>query len=129
MATEQDIKGIVRVMGAYFDGLHHADTARLAGVFHGEARYVNATAGDYMNHTMDEYFAIVDQRTPPVENGAVRRDHIVSIEFGGAEMVFVKATMTMMGRDYLDFLTLIHDDGRWQIISKVFSYTPTSKEG
>jgi hypothetical protein len=128
MASKQSVEDVVCVMEAYFDGLYHADPSRLAGVFHGDARYVNAADGDYMNHSIPDYFTIVDKRTPPADNNEVRRDEIVSIEFGGTNMAFVKATMTMLGRDYLDFLTLIRDEGRWQIISKVFSYTPTSRE-
>ncbi len=114
---------VVALMQAYFEGLHRADSATLATVFHGEARYVNATPGDEMNHDMPTYFGIVDGRTSPADRGDLRDDRIVSITFGGYAMAFVVARMTMMDRDYLDYLTLIRADGRWQIIAKVFFYT------
>ncbi len=114
---------VVALMRAYFEGLFRADSALLAEVFHGEARYVNATPGDEMNHDMPTYFGIVDRRTPPAELGDPRDDRIVSITFGGDAIAFVVARMTMMGRDYLDYLTLTRTDGRWRIIAKVFVYT------
>ncbi|MFD2206125.1 nuclear transport factor 2 family protein [Kiloniella antarctica] len=124
MPIHQNMHDIMEVLEAYFEGLYQADSKILTTVFHPDARYVNATDGDYMNYAMTEYFAKVSLRTPPASTGQIREDVINSIQFGGDHMAFVKATMTMMGRDYLDFLTLIYDDNRWQIISKVFSYVP-----
>ncbi len=114
---------VAALMQTYFEGLHQADSATLATVFHAEARYVNATPGDEMNHDMPTYFGIVDGRTPPQDRGDPRDDRIVSITFGGDAMAFVTARMTMMGRDYLDYLTLVRSDGRWRIVAKVFCYT------
>ncbi|KLN60969.1 hypothetical protein WH96_11090 [Kiloniella spongiae] len=124
MIREKDISSIIGVLENYFEGLYQADSKILTKAFHPDARYVNAKDGDYMNYSMLDYFAKVDQRTPPANTGQIREDVINSIEFGGDRMAFVKATMTMMGRDYLDFLTLVYDDGRWQIMSKIFSYIP-----
>jgi hypothetical protein len=114
---------VVALMQAYFEGLYRADSAILATIFDGEARYVNATPGDPMNHDMPTYFCIVDSRTSPADRGDRRDDRIVSITFGGDAMAFVVARMTMMGRDYLDYLTLIRADGRWRIVAKVFFHT------
>ncbi len=127
MVREKDISSIIGVLENYFEGLYQADSKILAKAFHPDARYVNAKDGDYMNYALSDYFAKVDQRTPPASTGQIREDVINSIEFGGDRMAFVKATMTMMGRDYLDFLTLVYDDGRWQIMSKIFSYIPKHK--
>ncbi len=128
MATRQDFTDVVGVLEAYFEGLYRADSKKLGQVFHRDARYVNTVEGDYMNHSIPEYFDIIDRRTPPANSGETRSDRIISIEFGGPSMAFAKAEMTMLGRDYLDFLALIFDDDQWWIISKVFSYTPKSQE-
>ncbi len=125
MPAQNGFSEICKLMEAYFKGLHHADTARLAKVFHPDARYINMTEGDYINKPLGEYFAIVEKRTPPAKTGEKRKDNIISIELGGENMAFVKASMTMMQRDYLDFLTLTLDHHGWQIMSKIFTYTPT----
>lgn len=119
---------ITSQMEAYFTGLHQADSDILRTVFHPDAVYVNATAGDYLHHTMPDYMAIIDKRTSPETLGEPKSGEILSIELDGEQMAFVKARMSMLGRNYLDFLTFVKTDGRWQIMSKVFSYQATAKE-
>lgn len=121
MAGAQDFAGVTDIMQSYFDGLYHADTKRLAKVFHPDARYVNMIEGDYMNKSLSEYFEMVDRRTPPASQGQARADRILSVQFGGTRMVFVTASMTMMDHEYLDFLTLTHDQHGWRIMTKVFT--------
>ncbi|MEM9332315.1 MAG: nuclear transport factor 2 family protein [Pseudomonadota bacterium] len=41
----------------------------------------------------------------------------------GSQMAFVEARMTMLGRDYHDLLTLVHEGTEWKVVTKVFSYT------
>ncbi|MEM7634152.1 MAG: nuclear transport factor 2 family protein [Pseudomonadota bacterium] len=128
MADQQAFADVTNVMIGYFDGLHHADTRRLAQVFHPDARYVNMIEGDYMNKSLDEYFAMVDKRTPPASRCEVRDDRILSIQFGSTRMAFVRASMIMMDREYLDFLTLTRDQHGWRIMAKVFTYTASKEE-
>ena len=127
MAARQALTDIVAVLEAYFEGLYYADSKKLAEVFHQDARYVNTVKDDYMNFSIQEYFDIVDHRVAPASSAKVRADRIISIEIGGARMAFAKVSMTMLGRDYLDFLTLVLDDNEWRIMSKVFSYSQQSQ--
>ena len=120
MADQQAFADVADIMSGYFNGLYHADTKRLADVFHPDARYVNMIEGDYMNKSLSEYFDMVEQRTPPASRGEVRADRILSIQFGGPRMAFVTASMTMMDHEYLDFLTLTRDQHGWRIMKKDF---------
>lgn len=124
-ASETEIADLLRT---YFEGLYHADSTILARVFHPDARYVNAVKGDYMNYSRSEYFEIVDGRMSPAGRNDPRKERIVLMEFGGEGMAFVKAEMSMMGREYLDFLTLTFEDGCWRIMSKIFTYSPMKEE-
>lgn len=128
MPARNGLSEICKLMEAYFEGLYHADTAHLTKVFHPDARYINMTEGDYMNKPLSEYFTIVNQRIPPAKTGEIRKEAIISIELGSTNMAFVKASMNMMQRDYLDFLTLTLDQHGWRIMSKIFTYTPTGKQ-
>ncbi|USG62038.1 nuclear transport factor 2 family protein [Sneathiella marina] len=119
---------VTEIMQGYFDGLYHADTVQLATVFHPDARYVNMIEGDYMNKSLAEYFEMVDRRTSPASKGEPRDDRIFSIEFGGSRMAFVRASMTMMLCEYLDFLTLTRDHNGWRIMTKIFTYIPQIQE-
>lgn len=120
--TGADHAAVLDVMARYFDGLHHADSATLRQVFHPGLAYVCATEGDYLNLDLDAYMARVDQRVPPAERGDPREERIETIAFGGDRLAHVTARMSMMGRDYLDFLTLIREGGEWRIVAKVFSH-------
>lgn len=110
------------VIGTYFDGLHHSDTKRLATVFHPRAQYVCVSDGTLLYRTMEEYFPVVDARPSPASRGEARTDRIVSIEFAGPVSAFARVECSIGDRAFIDLLTLIHIDGRWQIISKVFHY-------
>ncbi len=112
------------VLESYFEGLYQADSDILKPLFHADARYVNTVAGEYTNYSMIEYFTIVRDRRSPATHGQLREDHIISLELDGENMGFAKLSMTMLGRKYLDYLTLMYSDNRWQIVSKVFSYKP-----
>jgi len=118
------ITGITHAMQLYFDGLYHADTNILAQVFHDEARYVNRTQQDHMNLSVSDYFDVVRTRTPPANTHEPRHDTIDMVTFGGTELAFVKARISMMGRDYLDFLTFVKTGETWKIMFKVFTYSP-----
>lgn len=128
MVDQNAYAEVIEIMNGYFDGLYHADTKRLAKVFHPDLHYVNMIEGDYMCKSLTEYFSAVDQRTPPADKGETRQDQIFSIEFGGSKMAFVRASMTMMDREYLDFLTLTHDHHGWRVMTKIFTYIPKTQE-
>ena len=113
---------VSEVLQLYFDGLYHSDTRRLSKVFHPRAQYVCATEGTLTCRTMDEYFPIVDQRPSPASRDEPRADSIVSIEFAGPVTAFARVNCAIGPRCFTDFLTFIHIDGRWMIISKVFHF-------
>ena len=110
------------VIQTYFDGLYHSDTTLLARAFHPKAQYVSVTEGDLLYRTMAEYFPVVDARPSPASRGEARRDEIVSIAFAGPRTATVRLHCAIAEKFFTDCLTLIHVDGRWQIISKVFHY-------
>lgn len=122
MKSKDTFGQISLVIESYFNGLYHADSHILEPLFHADARYVNTVSGDYVNYSMTEYLSIVKERESPASLGQSRRDNIISIEFDGENMCFAKLSMTMFGRKYLDYLTLIFSNNCWQIVSKVFSY-------
>lgn len=114
---------VTEVLGTYFDGLYHSDTDRLRQVFHRSARYVTATAGELTDLSMDDYLPIVDERPSPASRGESRHDRIVSVEFAGPVTAFARVECSIAPRSFIDLLTLVCVDDRWQIISKVFHFT------
>lgn len=110
------------VLTAYFDSLYHSDADGLGRVFHPWAHYVCVTEGSLTYRTMDEYLPIVAARPSPASNQEQRTDRIVSIEFAGPSTAAARVNCSIGPKHFTDLLTLIHLDGRWQIISKVFHF-------
>lgn len=113
---------VVAVLQDYFDGLHHSDTRRLRRVFHPQAVYATASQGRPLVLDMATYFPIVDARPSPASKGEARADEIVSIQFAGPVTALATLRCSIRPRDFIDLLTLIHVDGRWQVIAKVFHW-------
>jgi Putative lumazine-binding len=110
------------VLQLYFDGLHHSDTRRLAKVFHPQALYATAVGDVPIVWRMDEYFPVVDARPAPADSGQARTDRVLSIELIGPVTAMAKVECSIGPKHFTDLLTLVHVDGRWQVISKVFHY-------
>jgi hypothetical protein len=119
------IQGVVE---RYLDGLYHCDTELLGSVFHPRALYATAVGPEPLFLSMDEYFPIVEKRDPPARTQAPRRERLISVELAGPVTAFVKLECSFFQKDYIDYLTLIRVDGRWQIIAKVFHYEPSPPE-
>lgn len=115
---------VENLIDEYFAALYHADVRRLAGVLHRDALYATVSGGDLLRLDMPSYFAVVAQRQPAAARKEPRVDRIVTIDFAGPKTALVKYHCTLAGKAYVDFLSLVHDEGRWQIISKVFHYDP-----
>ena len=113
---------VTALLSDYFDGIYFSDTTILRRVFHPGALYACATGGTLLQLGMDEYFAVVDKRPAPASVGQQRYDRIVSIEFAGPALVIARVECAILPKRFVDLLTLIHLDGRWQIISKVFHF-------
>lgn len=119
---EEDFRAVAAVMADYFDGLYQSDTKRLERVFHPMAQYVCATDGTLLHRTMAEYFPVVDARPSPASRNEPRRDRILSIDFHGPVTARALVSCSIAEKDFIDCLTLIKLDGRWQVISKVFHF-------
>lgn len=122
MNAVQPHEAILALLETYFEGLYRADSAMLTTVFHPDARYVSALPEDYRVLSFPEYRQVLDQRVSPALKGESRSERIISIETAEPNLAFARVEMTMLGRDYTDFLTLIFDQGRWAIMAKIFHY-------
>jgi hypothetical protein len=117
-----DFTKILIVLNDYFDGLYHSDTRLLANVFHPNALYATATEGELLCLDMAKYFPIVDNRPSPASRNEVRNDRVISIEFAGPVTALARVECSLDSKFFTDLLTMIHLDGRWQIIAKVFHF-------
>ncbi|NJR52640.1 MAG: nuclear transport factor 2 family protein [Leptolyngbyaceae cyanobacterium CSU_1_3] len=114
---------IVDLLKRYYDALYRCDTDLLATVFHASAQYFTASSGGLLHLDMKTYFPIVEQRISPESSGEPYAFSIDSIELAGAVTAIARMQCSMLGKDFIDLLTLIKLEGEWKIITKVFHYT------
>lgn len=69
---------------------------------------------------MQEYLPVVAARQPPAARNEARRDCIDAIEVAGEHTALARVRCSIGSRDFVDFLSLLRVEGRWQIIAKVF---------
>jgi Putative lumazine-binding len=117
---------IVDLLKRYYDALYRCDTALLASVFHASAQYFSASSGELLHLDMHSYFPIVEQRISPESSGepyTFSLESLESIELAGAVTAIARMHSSMLGKDFIDLLTLVKLEGEWKIIAKVFHYT------
>lgn len=115
-----DFKGVKEALSVYFDALYYCDKNKLAVAFHPKAIYATADETPLLYRTMEEYFPIVAARESGAARCEVRRDIIDGIEFAGDNTAFARVRCSIGQRDFIDFLTLVREESRWQIMAKVF---------
>ncbi len=104
----------------YFDGLYDGDVALLSSIFHERSRLHVILAGKLVEIEFAPYMDIIRNRPSPRTISAERRDLIMTISQSTPDTAFVVVGLLLTGKAYTDHLSLIKDEGRWQIISKVY---------
>jgi hypothetical protein len=104
----------------YFDGLYEGDVDKLARAFHPTACLYSEKDGAHVAVTQDQWYAAVKARVNPAQAGLARGDRIISIDFAGPKVAFVKVNCQIPPRYFTDYLTLLDLAEGWRIVSKTF---------
>ena len=105
----------------YFDGLYEGNVEKLEKAFHPTSALTSASAdGKIAVLPRDKWFDWVRTRPSSKSQGLARHDEILSLEIAGPTMAFVKVKCQIPPRYFVDQLSLLKIDGRWQIAQKVF---------
>ena len=115
---------IVAALGVYFDGFYEGDCSKLKQIFHPDCHLYSATEGAYVDSNMAAVYGRVESRIKPSERGDKREDGFLTIDQSGPECAFAKVYIALGEKMFTDYLTLIHLDGRWHIITKTFTWVP-----
>ena len=114
-------KVAIEVMLAdYFDAMHTQDMEKFDRVFHTNVVLYSAQTGELNRRPYDVYRDAVVNRESPQSKGEARNDKILMIDEISDTAAMAKVQLEMFGGVMQDYLTLIHIDGRWQIISKIW---------
>lgn len=111
---------VVDVLDTYFDALYEADGVKMDSIFHNHGVYATADESPTLVRDKQTYLEVLSKRQSPRSRREQRKDFIDSVEFAGANTARAQVRCSIGGSDFVDYLTLIRDEGRWQIIAKVF---------
>lgn len=113
------------LLQAYFDGLYNSSAEALEQVFHPAALYATAVDGHLIHRNMPDYLEVIRQRPSPASRHEPRTDRVLQLDVFGEHTAFARVQCSIADRHFTDLLSLIHVDGRWQIMAKVFHYDLT----
>jgi hypothetical protein len=120
MSTPTEIQNIEAAIQTYFDGLYEGDAAKLAQVFNAAASLFIARDGALTVLPVPQWLERVAARPSPLSQNAARADKVLMIDRTGPVNALVKVSCMLPPVTYTDYLSLIHIDGRWQIVAKAY---------
>lgn len=115
------------LLSQYFDTLYYCDLEKFDEVFHPLAIYATADETPLLYRDMPTYRGVMAQRQSPASRKESRRDFVDAIEFAGENTALARVRCSIGERDFIDLLTLVCSEGRWQIMAKIFHII--AKEG
>lgn len=113
---------IEKALDLYFDGFYEGSVEKLKRIFHPSCHFYTAADGPLQDDDMESVYNHVETRLSPESRNQKRYDQIYSIDVFGPEAALAKVRIAYGDKLYTDYLSLIHIDGEWRIISKLYTY-------
>ncbi|WP_376743840.1 nuclear transport factor 2 family protein [Ensifer canadensis] len=87
-----------------------------------DTQLYSATEGKLVKLNVDAYLDLVANRPSPEDKGDLRQDEIISVSIGSPTTAHVRVKNVYMPKKFVDDLTLVQINGKWQIVSKVWHF-------
>lgn len=110
---------ISTLLDTYFKGLYRGDIALLKSVFHPQAQLFGKVRGAPYFNTVDKFLAAVAGRQSPEQRGEEFRMRVLDVQVFN-HIASAHVNCPMLGFDYYDYLSLLNEGGRWQVVNKLF---------
>ena len=115
-----DAKQIEAVVQTYFECMHESSEAKTHAAFHPKAMITGYLPNGLQQMTVADFAGFVASQQPsPKAQGVAARLEIVSLEIAGNTAV-ARVRDDYLGMTFLDTLSLLKTDDRWQIYNKLF---------
>lgn len=121
MSYEQHSSALQAVIADYFRGIYEGDIETLRRVFHPQAQLFGDIKGQPYHRTLPDYLEAVRARKSPAALGESFQMRILSIECING-IASARLHCPMLGFNYHDVLALNFIEGRWQVVSKLFTH-------
>ena len=112
--------GIQTLLDDYFELIHTQDMSLYNKVFHKDSNLYSSENDEIVIRSADLYRSQMEARTSPQDSGNARRDVVLLVDQMSPEVAFAKVQLEMFGGVMQDYLSLLHVDGSWFVISKLY---------
>lgn len=120
-----EITSIENAVQLYFDGLYEGDVAKLGKVFNEKASLFIEENGALVCLPVPQWLDRVAGRAAPASSDLARDDRILMVDVTGPVNAMVKVQCQVAPKVYVDHLSFLKFDGRWQIVAKSYCQTAT----
>lgn len=115
-----DDKQIRDVLQTYFDSMFESSADKVNRAFHASAKITGYIEGELHEMSREEFAGFVASQQPsPQANGEMLKTGVVSVNIAG-DIAVAWVRDDYLGLTFLDAISLLRDDGRWQIYNKLF---------
>ena len=104
----------------YFDLMHEQDMTLFDRVFHPDSVLYGVVDGQINIRPYAVYREAVATRQSPAELGNARRDVVLSFDQISGTLALLKMQLEMFGGVMQDYLNIVHLDGRWWVMAKMW---------
>lgn len=111
-----EFQAVAQCLQWYFEGLFEADVEKLRSIFHAQA----TLQAPGIRRTRDQWLELVANRPVPKAIGADWSFKVLSIEIVNNEAM-AKVECPLFEYLYIDFLSMLKEEGRWQIVNKMYA--------
>lgn len=119
-ADDIDVNGIEKTVEAYFYGLYQSDAGILEGIFHPTCMIVGYdSTGQLQTMTRDQFLSFVKTVPAPKDAGVAFDMETLSID-ATPTTAQICVRDVYIGRDFIDYLSMIRTDDGWIIVAKTF---------
>lgn len=112
--------GIHTLLDDYFELMHTQEMSLFDKVFHKDSTLFSSENDEIVIRPADFYRSQMEARTSPQDSGNARRDKVLLVDQISPEVAMAKVQLEMFGGVMQDYLNLLHVDGSWFVISKLY---------
>ena len=116
----QDTEAVIQVVEGYFMMLYTADRDMAERLFLPWATVNSCRDGQVVSVDLRGFQDRMSHRPVPRDLGEEQVHRVETLDFAGPGCAFVKLRSVMLGKLFIDYLTLLKVSGEWKIISKTF---------
>lgn len=117
---------IKEIIQTYFDASFESSGEKMARVFHKGAHIYGHGENGALNDMEKDFFVNLVGTPRPAANKPefTRQDEILAIDFTGENTAVARVKLRVGNTLFTDMLCFMRIDGKWGVISKVYSGVP-----